>query len=193
MTQLISDADMEMLQSIAFIINLIEWGYGRLDADGIESSFGKVITFNELLDIEKIFSDKTKSLLETNSLFDFSKWGRVFCLLESFEPNFTKSYLQTAFVNDENVLQFIDRFVDIYTGHNKLYEVKENYTAYFSAERAIESIEACRQNATFFMLSGELQQKCAAFFLTVACNERRRGKIPQEEVEKLIADWERHE
>lgn len=43
------------------------------------------------------------------------------------------------------------------------------------------------------MLSGELQQKCAAFFLTVACNERRRGKIPQEEVEKLIADWERHE
>ena len=71
--------------------------------------------------------------------------------------------------------------------------MKGNYTAYFSAERAIEAIEACRQNATFFMLSGELQQKCAVFFLTVACNERRRGKTPQEEVEKLIADWERHE
>lgn len=188
-SELISCSDMDALQSIATVINMLELGYGRLAADGQERDYKKVITLDELLTVEIMFTDRVKEILKTNSLFDFSEWRTVYHLLDSFDPEYTKSYLENALLQDENVLWFLGRFVNVWTGSGKEYEIQKGYTDYFSTERVLNAIETCRKNGTFFRFPEELQHKCAAFFLADSGDLRYNGRAQQDDTDRLIAAW----
>ena len=190
-SELISSSDMDALQSIANVINMLELGYGRLAAEGQERNYKKVITLDELLSVEIMFSGRIKEILKNNSLFDFSEWRMVYHLLDSFDPEYTKSYLENALIQDENVLQFFGLFVNVWTGAGKEYEIQKGYTDYFSAERVLDSIESCRKNGAFFRFPEELQHKCAAFFLTNSGNPEFSNGAYQTDTEKLIATWKK--
>lgn len=180
---------MDALQSIATVINMLELGYGRLAAKGQERNYKKVITLDELFAVETMFAGRVKEILKANSLFDFSEWRMVYHLLDSFDPEYTKSYLENALLQDENVLWFLGRFVNVWTGAGKEYEIQKGYTDYFSTERVLNAIEACRKNGTFFRFPEELQHKCAAFFLANSGDSRYNGGAYQDDTERLIAAW----
>ena len=186
---LISCSDMDALQSIATVINMLELGYGRLAAEGQERNYKKVITLDELITVETMFVDRVKEVLKTSSLFDFSEWRMVYHLLDSFDPEYTKSYLDSALIQDENVLWFLGHFVNVWTGTGKEYEIQKGYTDYFSTERVLNAIESCRKNGTFFRFPEELQHKCAAFSLAHSGSPDYGGGAYQDDTEKLIASW----
>lgn len=188
-SELIENADLDALQSIAVVINMIELGYGRLAAEGQERNYKKVITLEELLSVETVFTARVKIILEEKSLFDFSQWGIVYFLLNSFDPEYTKGYLEKALASDKNVLRFLARFVTTWTGSGTEYEVQKGYTDLFSADRVLEAIEVCRKDGTFFSLSEELQHKCAAFFLANSGDPRYSGGAYQCDTEEVIASW----
>lgn len=188
-SELISCSDMDALQSIANVINMLELGYGRLAAEGQERNYKKVITLGELVVVETMFANQVKEILKVNSLFDFSEWRMVYHLLDSFDSEYTKSYLENALIQDENVLWFFGRFVNVWTGAGKEYEIQKGYTDYFSTERVLDSIESCRKNGAFFRFPEELQHKCAAFFLANSGNPEFSGGAYQTDTEKLIAAW----
>lgn len=188
-SELIESADLDALQSIAVVINMVELGYGRLAAAGQERNYKKVVTLEELLSVEAAFTARVKRILETKSLFDFSQWGIVYFLLNSFDPEYTKAYLEKALASDENVLRFLARFVTTWTGSGTEYEVQKGYTDHFSADRVLGAIEACRKDGTFFSFSEELQHKCAAFFLANSDDPRYSGGAYQCDTEALIASW----
>ena len=83
-SKLISNSDMDALQSIGTIINMLELAYGRLAANGQERNYKKVITLEELLKLEIVFTDRVKEILKSNSLFDFPKWYMIHYLMMSF-------------------------------------------------------------------------------------------------------------
>ena len=174
---------------IATVINMLELGYGRLAAEGQERNYKKVITLDELITVETMFVDRVKEVLKTSSLFDFSEWRTVYHLLDSFDPEYTKSYLDSALIQDENVLWFLGHFVNVWTGTGKEYEIQKGYTDYFSTERVLNAIESCRKNGTFFRFPEELQHKCAAFSLAHSGSPDYSGGAYQDDTEKLIASW----
>ena len=174
---------------IATVINMLELGYGRLAAEGQERNYKKVITLDELITVETMFVDRVKEVLKTSSLFDFSEWRMVYHLLDSFDPEYTKSYLDSALIQDENVLWFLGHFVNVWTGTGKEYEIQKGYTDYFSTERVLNAIESCRKNGTFFRFPEELQHKCAAFSLAHSGSPDYSGGAYQDDTEKLIASW----
>ena len=188
-SELITNADIDSLQSIATVINMIELGYGRLAAAGQERRYKKVITLEELILVENIFSTRVKEVLETNSLFAFSQWGIVYFLLDSFDPEYTKAYLEKALAVPENVLRFLARFVTTWTGSGTEYEIQKEYAQHFSADRVLEAIESCRKDGTFFSFPEELQHKCAAFYLSNSGDPRHRGGAHQCDTEKVLAAW----
>ena len=188
-SELISNSDMDALQSIATVINMIELGYGRLAAEGQERNYKKVITLDELFTVETMFADRVKEILKTSSLFDFSEWRMVYHLLNSFDSEYTKSYLESALIQDENVLRFLSHFVNVWTGAGKEYEIQKGYTDHFSTERVLKAIDACRKDGGFFRLPEELQHKCAAFYLANSGNSEHNGGAYQDDTEKLIASW----
>lgn len=188
-SELISCSDMDVLPSIATVINMIELGYGRLAAEGQERNYKKVITLDELLVIEKDFTEQTKKILTIESLFDFSEWRIIYYLLDSFDPEYTKSYLANILIQDENVLLFLGRFVNVWTGGGNEYEIQNGYIDYFSTERVLNAIESCRENGTFFKLPEELQHKCAAFFLANSGNPEYHGGAHHNDTKKTIDSW----
>lgn len=190
-SKLISNSDMDTLQSIAPVINRLELGYGRLAANGEEKNYKKVITLEELLEVETVFVVRVKEILKNNSLFDFSEWRMVYHLLNSFDPEYTNNYLQNSFVHDKNILWFLGLFVIIWNSAGKKYEIQKDYTNFFTPEQVLNAIDSCRQNGTFFDFPEELQRKCAAFFLAKSDNPQCNGESHQSDtdIEKLITAW----
>lgn len=188
-SELISNLDLEGLQSLADVITMIEWGYGRLAAAGEERNYKKVITLDELLAIETEFTARAKGILKANGLFAFSRWRRVHDLLDAFAPEYMTEYLKTALAVDENVARFLDRFVTVWTGSGTTYEIQQEYTNYFSADRVLDAIETCRKNGTLFSFPEELQHKCAAFFLTATRKSDYGNRVDQCDTKKVVASW----
>ena len=189
-SELISNADSDGLQSIAPVINIIELSYGRLTASGQERNYKKVITLDELLLVENVFTARVKEILETNSLFSFSQWRIVYLLLSAFDPEYTKAYLEKALAADENVLRFLARFVTVCIGSGTQYEIQKGYTDYFSADRVLNAMESCRKDGTFFNFPEELQHKCAAFFLANSGDPCYISGAYQDDTERVIALWQ---
>lgn len=185
----ISRGDVDVLSSAGNIINMLELGYGRLAANGQERNYKKVITLEELLKLEKLFAARVKEILNTKSLFEFPKWYRVHYLMDSFEPEYMKAYLEKVLVTDENVLKFFGCFVTVWTGSGIGYEVQNGYTEYFTVDRVLAAIESCKKDGTFFGFPEELQHKCAAFFLNNSGNPNYVGEVYQCDTEKILANW----
>lgn len=122
-SEFISQSDMDVIQSIAPVINMIELGYGRLAAEGKEKNYKKVITLDELCTVEAIFTIRVKEILKSSSLFDFSEWRMVYHLLNSFDPEYTKHYLESSLTQDKNILRFLNLFVAVWTGSGTEYGV----------------------------------------------------------------------
>lgn len=189
LTTIITSADNDILQTISNVINMIELAYGRLAANGREREFSKIISLDELLLIESIFTKQIKELLSTGSLFDFSEWRMVYHLLESFDPDYTKEYLQNLFTDDINILQFLEKYISTWIGGGKSFEIQNTYETHFTTDHALKAIESCRSNGSFFTLPYELQQKCASFSLFSSGLTQYNDHIPECDADNLINTW----
>lgn len=188
-TELIQDADTRTLYTSAYIIHMVELGYGRMSANSEEDSTRQIITLNELISVEDAFIRTTKKLLTDNSLFDFWGWERIYLLLDHFEPEYTKGYLHKEFTCDEKILRFLSCFVTVLEGRRNNYEVRRDYTAYCSKTQGLNAIQHCRQDGTLFDLPEKLQCQCAAFFLADSMDSNSDVMIDQSRVEEVLTNW----
>lgn len=84
------------------------------------------------------------------------------------------------------MLQYCVTPVDILA---QQYYLEGDYTPFFSTSRALGAITNCYQSGLLFHLSEEIQCKCAAFFLATSADSYSDPFIPQDSVNKLLADW----
>lgn len=187
---LISEGNVETMTSIATIVYEIELGYGHMDAKGTETESQKLITENELHTIEKTFTNRMRDMLKSNSLFNFFEWHIIHHLLNALDFNYRKHYLNDALTEDINILQFLDYFVFGQIGSDTRYEVEKNYTDYFSDKQALNAIERCRKNGTFFTLSENIQYKCAAFYLAHSNDPKYSNNIYPNAIRELLSSWQ---
>lgn len=186
-------SDKDAFQSMATIISILGLGYERLAAENQEADYKKVITQEERVAMETVIIKRVKEILKANSLYDFSEWRMVYHLLNSFEPEYAKSYLKNVLIHDENALWFLGSFINVSTDVSrkmeKEYEVHNADTEYFSVEQSLKAIESCRKDDTFFKFPKELQHKCAAFFLVNSGNPNYGRRVHQNDTENLISSW----
>lgn len=124
LSSVIEISDSNVIDMIAVFINIIELGYGRLAANGVERDFGKVITLEELERIEKIFVEKIKQILSVINLFDFSGWRMSLHLLQAFDDEYASDYLTKALCDNKNILFYLCDSVIEWTGTGVEYEIK---------------------------------------------------------------------
>lgn len=186
----ISHGDSYVLQSVAHVINMIELGYGRLAANGVEQGYNKVITLEELMQVETIFLERAKQILSEYNLFDLSGWRRVCYLLECFEPDYMKSYLESALKDDVNIVRYVTGSIAAWTGGGIEYEIQDSYKKYLTQNRILQAIKTLKESNEFFSLSEEVQYKCMAFYLYATTEDRNDdGHITQAAVNRLLSLW----
>lgn len=188
--EIIHEANCNQLTSLANIINLLELAYGRLSANGQErSGFAKILSLEDLLDIESIFTNRTKELLKEKSLFHLKRWRIVLHLMENFDPEFTSEYISSELSKDENVLRFIESSVARWIGHGVTYEINSEYTRYLTKERVLEAIENQKDNGNLFSLPLNIQFTTVAFYLYEKENKKDHHEISQELINETLLKW----
>lgn len=187
---LINTASLETLPSLANVINMLELSYGRLAAEGKErDGYPKIITLEELLNIETYFVQIVKDILEDNSIFDFYEWRLIFYLLECFDAEYTSSYLETSFSDPQNILKFLANSISVWSGSGTSYEVSDAYTKYLTKERILEAIQKQLDSGEFWNLSIPRQNTTAAFYLHNAGVYGYNGNVSQVDVDELLGKW----
>lgn len=183
------DANLSSLQSMANIINMLELGYGRLAAKGEEREFKKVISLEELVQLEDVFTQKSKDMLKEHSLFDFGDWRMICYLLECFDAGYTKEYLTNALNDDENIVRYLDGSVSVWKGSGTKYEIRDEYKKYLTQDQVLQAIASQKQSGAIFLMSEQIQYKCCAFFLYVSEKTNYHGNIAQSDVDELLNSW----
>lgn len=192
LSEIIRSDDLMVLHSVAYVINKIELRYGRLAANEEEQSGGKIITLEELKQIEAIFTERVEQVLAENNLFDIERWHYIFYLLENFDVDYAKTYLESALHEDINIAKYVAESIVTWTGTEVSYEVEDSYKKYLTEERVLQAIEALKESKEYFSMSEEIQHKCAAFCLKTTSEEyRNRRKISHLAADKLLAFWKR--
>lgn len=186
----INDADFNSLPAIAEVINMIELGYGRLAAEGKERDYRKIITFDELLIVEKDFVEKTQSLLNAASMFSFVDYRMILHLMENFEPEYTEERMNLELQNDINVLKYLNSTVATWIGNGVRYQIRKEYEKRLTKERILKSIQNELTNKEFFNLSEENKRLCAVFYLKDNGKVDYDGYVTQKDADELIIEWE---
>ena len=188
--EIIHKANCNQLTSLASIINLLELAYGRLSANGQErSGFAKILSLEDLSDVESAFMNRTKELLKEKSLFHLKRWRMVLHLMENFDPEFTSEYVSSELSKDENVLRFIESSVARWIGHGVTYEVNNEYTRYLTKERVFEAIENQKNNGNLFLLPLKAQFASVAFYLYENGDKKGHHEISQELINETLLKW----
>lgn len=185
----INTSDLNALETCADIINRIELGYGRLAANGEEQNYKKLITLDEVGELEKVFCARAKLLLERKSLFSVDSWRRISYLLECFEPEYMKAYLTEELKDDENRLKYLVASITTWTGSGVKYEIQEDYKKYLTDEDILGAIESLRKKGSLFTLSDKVQNSCGAFYLKSIGKLGYDGDIFQVDVDELLNSW----
>lgn len=185
----ISDSDIDTIETVGIFINLIELAYGRLAAEGNERNYKKVITVEELQVVETAYANKIKELLKEHSIFEFTKWRMTLYLFKCFATEEAKRYLSKELEDNKNALIFLDDSVFLWIGGDEEYEIVDHYSEYISKERILEAIMQEKEDGSIFDLPENILNKCVAFYLNSLEKKNHHGNICRFDVDKTLDEW----
>ncbi len=189
LTEIIERKDEISTVCVSDIINMIELGYGRLSANGTERSYEKIITLEQLEQIEKSFVINIREMLESTSLFSFYDWRMIKHLIKNFDNDFYIQYVQESLKENKNILCFITEYVTEWIGSGIQYELSKGYEEFVSTEQVLSAIEDAKVSGELFEQKEKVQLKCCAFYLFNLGKVNYRGVVIQDECQALLKEW----
>lgn len=184
-----NNATTRTLPIVALLIERIELGYGRLDANGEEKNDFRIVSLEELVQLEDLFKQKAEDLLKTYNMFDFPDWTRVAYLLEYFDPEYLKKYYVGALQSTRNIVLFFSSSVSEWIGSGTEYEIGSSYKKYLTEDQVTKAILALKDSGELFQLPETIQRKCAAFYLYQNNSRNNHDQVLLAEVEKQLQEW----
>ncbi len=187
-SELIENCDIYSLSSFAYVLNIIELSHGRLAANGTPHDYDIIISLDELEQVENKFSQRTKTLLQADSLFITSNWWMHLRLMENYDPEFIQRYMGQLLAEDINVLTLLSFSVEEWTGSGIIYHFNENYKKYVSSDRVHEAINNCVIRNEIKLLPKTNQLKTAAFYIN-SILEKNQYPVTQKDAESQLQSW----
>ena len=186
--ELLLSASKDEIAVLTKYIHMIELGYGRF-ANGQERNFKKVLSLNELMQIENYWVQNIKRILKEYSLFEIDNWRLVFFMLEQLDKKFCKEYLTKAFKRENNIIAFIEDSVEKWRGTRVKYRINNNYEKYISIDSIIKAIEVSVISGNIFCTREETRDKACAFWLCCNMKNGENNEVGQIAVDKQLAEW----
>ena len=187
---LIERSDLNNISSIATFINMLELGYGRYAGQGKEREYYKVVSLEQVLEIEKAFLVKLRNILEETNIFDINAWRMPLFLLECFDTDFAHGYLSEKLSDDKNIVRYIGLSVAVWhSGRAVCYELQDEYSKYLTKERIIQAINNQVNTKEIFELKDNELKKCAAFYLLTKEDKRFSDEIGESDINVIIDEW----
>ncbi len=187
---MLSNADFVSFQFLLHLLHIIELTHGRI-AETPSSQDPKLISLDNLYQLEAIFLERTKSFVVITNLFDWKELQRVSFLWEFIEKKTYSEYIKSAITNELNAIRFLALHVVTWSSGGKAceYELKDDsYTKFISTTELIKIIESVRVTEDFWMLDENIIESSAALVLATEFPDvKKRIKII--DVKKRMGKW----
>ena len=172
---------------IAQLIDVIESTHGK--APYREMYINKIITIEELSNIEKRFKEKVSTILSKQSLFSTNDWYVVYKLLKLIDSKFATKILSKEFKCDLNIVKFISLNVIECYSNNLSYKINPIDIGGLSPEIVLKAIINSKEDKSFFTLSVDMQEKAVAAYIALSDEKKSEDSVSQKEVGMVISEW----
>lgn len=182
--------DFQSFQFLLHLLHIIELTHGRI-AETSSSQEPKLITIDNLHQLEAIFLERTKSFVAITNLFEWKELRRVSFLWEFIEEKSYLEYIKSAITKDLNAIRFMTLHIGTWSSEGKAceYEHKDDsYTKFISTEELIKIIENARLSEDFWMLEENIIKAAVAFVLAIESSNVKKI-IEIKDVEERISKW----
>lgn len=181
------------IESFAHIINMLELAYGRWHGKGQErTEIEKAVTEDELIEIEKTFTEQCKKILSKTSLFDFPRWRMTLHLLNYFDSAFIDEYMVETLVADVSIVKYIFDISSMWRGSGISFEINKPPYKYVTPEKIIAAIDNLIASEKLFELEQDVQERAAAFYLDHLGKVSYDGHITQRDAIAFLEEKKKH-
>lgn len=187
--EIIQNATINTLQTFASFLNTTELAFGRLTAEGEDRNIKKVITLEQVPELENLFVCRVRELWEQgeNSLL-WANGHQVICLMEKLDEGPTQQYMRQLLTLDENIVRYIGYSVSKWTGSGIEFEVRDEYKKYLTEADYIAAFGRMSEDGALFSMPLEIQEKAAAMYLKLTEPDRWKDEyIHSKDADLLLA------
>lgn len=187
--EIIQNATINTLQTFASFLNTTELAFGRLATEGEDRNIEKVVTLDQVPELENLFVCRVRELWEQgeNPLL-WANGHQVIYLMEKFDEEPTQRYMKQLVASDENIVRYIDYSVSKWTGSGVEFEVRDEYKKYLTEADCAGAFERMAGDGALFSLPLEIQEKAAAMYLKLTEPGRWRDeRIHSKDADLLLA------
>lgn len=185
-----SNTDFLSFQFLLHLLHIIELTHGRI-AETSRAQAPKLISLDNLYQLEAIFLERTKSFVVITNLFHWKELRRVSFLWEFIEEKTYLEYIKSTIANELNAIIFLTLYMATWSDGEKVleYELKDDsYTKYISTTKFIEIIERMRATEAFWTLDEKIIESSVAFVLATELPDVK-TPIEIEDVKERIGKW----
>jgi len=190
--EMLINADLDALQTMATEINRIELSYGRLAAkDMNRNESEQSITLEQLLELENLFVEQINILNEKGSILDSDSLLMLIYLWTCFDENGCKTYMKNNLKGSMNKLKYIVRQSSEWNstnGRGWSFE-EENYSDFLSTDEILVAIDELKSTDEFNEFD-EIQQLKLASFVILNRGKTLFGHVSENEALKLVRQWD---
>ena len=180
------------MQAFSTMINKFEQSHGCPAANGNERG-EKVISLDSLKTLETAFAEKLRELYVVNQLnvLDQPNSGMLCYLWEKYDKETYRERLNDLLQAPDNICRFVGLSASKRTGSEVRWIFSNDYSAYVSKDKVLESIQNVVTSPIFPTLSQNLKEIMAAFVIwneNEDVNKDIGVSLPQ--VHALLDKWE---
>jgi hypothetical protein len=186
---MLSNTDFLSFQYLLHLLHIIELTHGRI-AEASNSQGLKLISLDNLYELESIFLERTKNFVANTNLFDWKEFRRISFLWELIDEKTYSNYIKSAISNKLNAIKFLELYIVTWSSGEVAceYELKnDSYTKFMSTEEFLQIIESVRVTEDFWILNNNIIVASAAFVLIAELPEKK--LIDIENIKKRIETW----
>lgn len=166
--EIIKNADLKTLNSMAADINRIELAYGRLASKSVDEE-RQIIKLEQLSELEKKYVARINYILgKQQSLFECNKLFFIIYLWKNFDKESCHKYIDNLLKESINILKFIVRMSSEWTGTGgRGWGFSEdNYVEFVSKGKVVDVIDRYFKGEIVGEFNEEEEAKMATFILT---------------------------
>lgn len=165
LVKLLSEANEDTISILVDLIESRELAYGRLAAAGKESG-EKIVSLDQLIELEILFVKKIKEISKQNCLLDLYNSRMILYLYESLDEIGYKSYMKEVLLDDLNQLKYLGFFIEKWTSGSLIsWRINVDYLKHLDEELIDLAITKCKEDSRIWNLSEENLHRVVAFML----------------------------
>ena len=187
--ELINSYSSDELSIVVDLVLQIEYSYGRIGKD-IDYNY-RIISEEQLSNLERIIIDKLIESSKTLNLFDLTYFYPTYILWRNIDKNSLDIYVEKELRIPSNIPKYLKITANHWSsgqGNGWSFQ-KDSFEGVLSDEDAYNSIVSLKSTQVFSELDDNAKKLAIAYCLWYERKDEKLNRVDEDEVNKYLSEW----